>query len=203
MRKLNTLMIAACSLLLISCSPKSLTPREYFDWSKTGESKLEKSVSGNGVSFRIKFQPVDLMIANEIKNGITGEKQFEERRTQLGNLAYFLLKIESGEQDLLMHKVQDEQEYVQRVNYYSLSFQEDIIAVVGTDTIPCVLYQFENAYGITPYINISLAFPAEFLEANKEKPVQVLVNDQVFGNGIMKFDYQQEALHDLPELTIE
>lgn len=196
-------MVVACSILLMSCSQKALTPREYFNWSKTSESELEQSVSGNGVSFRMKFQPVDLMIANEIKNGITEDCQFEERRSQLGGLAYFLLKIESAQQDLLMHKVQDEQEYVQRVNYYSLSFQQDIVAVAGSDTIPCVLYQFENAYGITPYVNISLAFPAEFLETNKDKPVQILVNDQVFGNGIMKFDYLQEALHDLPELTIE
>jgi hypothetical protein len=203
MRRLGLLMVVAGSMLLASCMHKSLTPHEYFNWSKTGESGLEQTVSGNGVSFRMKFQPVDLMIANEIKNGITEEQQYEERRSQLGNLAYFLLKIESGEQDLLMHKVQDEQEYVQRVNYYSLSFQQDIIAIAGADTIPCVLYQFENAYGITPYINISLAFPGDFMEANKDKPVQILVNDQVFGNGILKFDYPQETLHDLPELTIE
>lgn len=203
MRDIGLLVVVVGSILLASCMHKSLTPHEYFDWSKTGECGLEKTVSGDGVNFRLKFQPVDLMIANEIKNGITEKHQCEERRLQLGNLAYFLLKIESGEQDLLMHKVQDEQEYVQRVNYYSLSFQQDIIAIAGADTIPCVLYQFENAYGITPYINISLAFPREFMDANKDKAVQILVNDQVFGNGIMKFDYQQESLHDLPELTIE
>lgn len=186
-----------------SCFQKSYTPKEYFQWAKSAESGLEKICSGHGVNFNLKFQPADLMIANEIKNGVTEEHQYNERRAQLGNLAYFLLKIESGEQDLLMHNVADEQEYVQRVNYYSLNFQYDIVAIAGTDTIPCVLYQFENAYGITPYINVSLAFPGEFMGANASKDVQILVNDRVFNNGIMKFDFAQNAFHDLPELTIE
>jgi hypothetical protein len=151
----------------------------------------------------MKFEPADLLITNEIKNGITNEQDYSTRREQLGNLAYFLLKIESGEQDLLMHNVADEQEYVQRVNYFSLDFQQDIVAVSGTDTIPCALYQFENAYGITPYINISLAFPGEFMDANKNNDVEILVYDRIFQNGILKFSYAENAFHDLPELTIE
>jgi len=190
-------------IALSSCFQKALSPREYFNWAKSKESGLQQAHSGNGVNFNLKFQPVDLIIANEIKNEISSEADYERRQRELGNLAYFILKIESGAQDLLMHNLQDEQEYVRRVNYYSLDFQQNIIAVAGTDTIPCVLYQFENSYGVAPYINISLAFPGQFMEANKDQPVQVLINDQVFGNGILKFDYEQDTFHDLPELTIE
>lgn len=191
------------SLILSSCFQKSFTPKEYFQWAKTPESGLEVNRKGNGVNFSLKFTPVDLLISNELKNGIITESQYDERKMQLGNLAYFLLKIESGEQDLLMCNVGDEQQYVQRVNYYSLDFQQDIVAVSAGDTIPCVLYQFENSYGIAPYVNISLAFPGEFMEANKEGEVEILIYDRIFLNGLMKFKYTENAFHDLPELTIE
>lgn len=203
MKNFLILFCAVCGLMFSSCFQKALTPREYFNWAKTSESGLKQSHAGKGVVFELQFRPKDLMIANEIKNGVIAESDCARRQSELGNLAYFLLKIESGEQDLLMHNIADEQEYVRRVNYYSLDFQQDIIAVAGTDTIPCVLYQFENAYGITPYINISLAFPREFMEANRDKDVEIMINDQVFGNGIMKFNYTENAFHDLPELISE
>lgn len=198
---ITSIMVGA--LLLTGCFQKSLTPKEYFNWAKTEESGLTQTKGGHGVTFQVQFRPAALMIANEIKNGAITEAECETRRAELGNLAYFLLKIESGEQDLLMHNVGDEQEYIKRVNYYSLDFEQDIIAIAGNDTIPCVLYQFENAYGITPYVNISLAFPGEFMEANREKDVEILVNDQVFGNGILRFNYSKNTFHDVPELTID
>lgn len=191
------------SMLLTGCFQKSLTPKDYFNWAKTEESGLTQTKSGNGVSFNLQYRPVDLLIANEIKNGITKELDYEKRRGELGTLGYFLLKIESGEQDLLMHDATDEQEYVKRVNYYSLDFEQDIIAVAGTDTIPCVLYQFENAYGITPYVNISLAFPGEFMEANREKNVEILIYDRVFGNGLLRFNYNENTFQNVPELAID
>lgn len=203
MKKWSLLSAMIAVVVLTSCFQKALTPKEYFNWARSNESGLMQTKAGNGVSFQMQFRPADLMIANEIKNGSTAEQDYITRKEALGDLAYFLLKIESGEQDLLMHKVADEQEYVRRVNYYSLDFQYDIVAVCGGDTLPCVMYQFENAYGITPYINISLAFPGQLMKSNESASVQLLVNDRVFGNGIMKYDYELNAFSDLPELIIE
>lgn len=185
------------------CFQKAFTPKEYYEWSKNPESNLYRNIEGNGVKFCLKYIPADLLICNEIRNNILGEKDISDRREELGDLTYFNLRIESGEKDLLMFHIQDEQEYLQRVNYYSMDFQYDIIAVTGKDTIPCVLYQFENTYGVTPHINMSIAFPGQILKANNTDSVSILVDDRVFGNNIMRFTYIENELNEVPDLILE
>lgn len=201
--RIQSVLFIATLVLVSGCFRKTFSPKEYYEWSKGSESNLNREFKGNGVDFTLKYIPSELILCNELRNGILQENDLESRKKELGDLTYFNLRIGSDEQDLLMFKVNDEQEYLRRVNYYSMDFQFDIIAVCGADTVPCVLYQFENTYGVTPHVNISLAFPHQVMESNAENSISILLSDRIFDNNIIRFEYKENELSEVPELTIE
>lgn len=195
----NLFLPVACFIAILFSGCKTLLdPAAYIKWVENPEHGLRQSQVVNGVAFELQYKPVDYIIARENGKPDLSRSFYEKRKEKLGELYYFSLNLKSGEQDLLMHNINDEQEYYKRVNYYSLDFQQDIKLLCGTDTLACLMYQFENTYGVAPYIRMSIAFSGKKKAELLQKDSFILIEDRVFGGGLLRFPFNSKALDQLP-----
>jgi hypothetical protein len=183
---------------LISSCKTLLAPKDYVRWIENPDNGLRQKKDVNGVVFDLQYKPADYVIARENAKNTLPLSFYNERKEKLGELLYFSLEIKSASQDLLMYDLKEEQEYYRRVNYYSLDFQQDIKLVVGADTLPCLMYQFENTYGTAPYIRMSIAFSGKQREKIESSDCAVLLEDRVFGGGLLRYEYQKNKWQSVP-----
>lgn len=195
------LLFTGISILVISC--KTLfAPADYVKWIENPANGLKQDHEVKGVHFELQYKPVDYIIANENAKNELSESFHQQRKEKLGDLFYFSLSLKSGTQDLLMHNLDEEQEYYQRVNYYALDFQQDIKMLIGSDTLPCLMYQFENTYGVAPYIKMSLAFSGKKKEQALKNNFSILIYDRVFGGGWLNYSFDNKKMNAVPEIKV-
>jgi len=153
------------------------------------------------ISYRLQYKPVDYIIALEnMDKGVT-ETEKNARIDEIKDLDYFTLRISADNfnQELLKYKLESEEEYYSRLQYFMDEMQKDIYIKCGNDSLPCVLYHFERTFGIAPYASFSLGFEKS---ANKNDRVFVF-EDRIFGGGKIKIQLPARIFSEYPELKTE
>jgi hypothetical protein len=195
-------VLFTCALVWYGCNWGALPPVNFVKWVENPKNGLKQSKEVNNVIFEIQYKPLDYIIANENRKPIIEETFYKERIQKLGDLFYLTLTLKSGSQDIMMYNLHDSQEYFKRVNYYSLDFQQDIKAVIGNDTLPCLMYQFENMYGVTPYVKMSIAFSGKHKTDFPKTDPLILIDDRIFGGGLLRFVWKQSDLENIPSIKV-
>jgi hypothetical protein len=92
----------------------------------------------------------------------------------------------SSEDDLLK-KEYTNRSYEDAVKYLAFSIKKDFMAVRETgDTIPCVGVQFERNFKVAPFKRAMLYFTG----IPETERIQLIYQDQLFGNGTVKFNFK-------------
>ena len=113
-------------------------------------------------------------------------------------MIYYNIRISTLDQtDILAKGVNDKSIYTQRLNYLSYDFQNNISLVTETDSVNCGLYHFVQTYGITPYIDMVVGFAAEQIATSQT----LVIDDRVFGNGIIKFYIDKQDINNIHHLV--
>jgi hypothetical protein len=94
------------------------------------------------------------------------------------------------EQDLLQKEFTN-LAYDEAVKYMAFKIQKDFKVVTSTnDTIVCSGVLFERNFKVAPFKRALLYFGA----INPNEEIQLIYNDQLFGNGLMKFNFKAKPL---------
>jgi hypothetical protein len=202
-RFIHYIMILFVACFLSSCQdrPSSLSPREYIKWVEDEDNGLLVDRKMPPLSYRVQYKPVDYIIAREERTDKLSKETILKRRKDLQKMDYFTLRISTNGKDVLNEGVQSKEEYYMRQNYLTYDFQKDIALVIGTDTAGCSLFQMVGNYGLAPYVDFVIGFERK---ANEENEVtadrEVILADQTFGNGILKFIIKKENINHVPEI---
>lgn len=82
-------------------------------------------------------------------------------------------------------------DYTKALEYMSFQIQNDFKVVTSkNDTIPCIGAHYERNYNVAPYNKILLYFT----DINPNEKLQLLYNDRLFGNGLLKFSFKENLL---------
>ena len=114
---------------------------------------------------------------------------------QYYTMQYALVK--SGE-DILKTQLDNASDYYARTNYFSFNLQQDIYLVDGTDTMDCKLFNYVNAYGLSPKADFVMAFDKSKHKTQEDKII--VLQDKVYGGGIIKLKIEKESIQQIPEL---
>jgi hypothetical protein len=126
--------------------------------------------------------------------------QHKARVEELNSLVMFNLKLQHKvENDFLASNNQTPQEYFDRLQYYSLFGNEDLLLVVGGDTLLPCLYHFEHTYNLTPYNTIVFGYECE---PESSDDVILIYDDQVLGSGPVKFKFDGKDIQAVPTLKL-
>lgn len=147
--------------------------------------KIQTTVINN-IRFEAQYRPVEEIIATESKNKTLTQEEYSARKKELEGMQYYLLRIKADNtsQDVLTYNMTDQSEYFTRDNYYAFGFKEDI-QLVENDTLACGLYHYINTHGLSPHIEVLMAFK----ETHSKEDRTLVIFDQVYKTGIIKFRF--------------
>ncbi len=151
--------------------------------------QLDVSNSKNELLFEARFLPNELAVFQEIYNqSNVSRKQLKELYKRLDTYEVYTVKVsKSGEKDILIALSEDKADYQNKQFYLIESIQTDFALVRDGDTLSPINCQFENNYGAAPFVTLHLTF--EKATTKKINSRTLLYNDQLFGSGLIAFDY--------------
>jgi len=201
---LKKVVLCICLFLMIfsGCKKSSLTPVDYVKWIEdTGNGlRIEKEIGD--YTFILQYKPLDYIVAMEQKSKEIKSDILSKREKALQGMDYFTLRIsysDKQKKDVMASGITTEDEYFQRSNYYSEDFQDDISLLVGKDTIACGLFNNVRNYGLAPYMDFVIGFETKDYYAPAKDRLFIL-NDKVYGCGIIKFTISQSDIEKIPSL---
>lgn len=186
-------------VLLTSCGKETLAPKEYVKWVEDESNGLRITKQLDNFTFRLQYKPAAYMAIKQTRN-TAGKAELKKEIESFGEMQYYNLTIKaaSGE-ELLSEGIGAEEEYYQRLQYYTSMVQDDITLIQGKDTLPCALAHFERNYGLSPENTLVLAFETPKQTNNTIADRTIVYNDQVLQTGPIQFLISGKDLADLPE----
>ncbi len=197
---LGTLSAALIVVLLSLTLPnKGMTPVEYVDWVNDSTNGLHQHLSTQHINYELQYKPVEYIVANEEKKTVLSQEVVEHRSGELDGLQYFNLRMAPKVKghDILTVGNETEQDYFLKSDYYAYGFKDDIKLVEEGDTLTCRLFNMIQSYGVSPNVDFVIAF-------DKAGPINgdktLVINDQVFGSGILEISIDEADLKQVPTL---
>lgn len=179
----------------------SLPMDEFVSFIADKENELTKNKEINDLNFQLSYMPKEYMAYLEVKNTEFTKEQLNEAINHYKNMTYFnfRLRLVKGQGELLKYNLVSPQQYEARIKYMSFEMQKDICLVQDNDTLYPGMFHFERIFEVAPYATVMMAFDNEKFDIKKE--FTIVYNDKLFNKGFIKYNYKQNQLIDLPNIT--
>jgi hypothetical protein len=184
------------SLSFYACAKKKVTATEYMTYMEQEKNGLKVSKTIGDICYSVQYKTPEYVLLKENTASLSALKKKDIEEMQYYTLQYSLT---DKSKDILKAHLQNNDDYLERSNYFSFGLQEDIYLVDGKDTLPCKLFNYVNSYGLSPKADFVLAF-----DGKPKKEVQdklLVIEDNVYGGGIIKLKIEKENIQQIPELT--
>lgn len=200
--KISYLLAVSTLAVLIGCGGAGLTPKKYYTEITDPANGYLVIKEFPDIRFNVQYKPLDFIVLQEHKRNVPDAADMPSLRKEFEGMHYFTLSIEpvGSQADLLKSGNEDRQDYEEKLNYYAFQANQDLTLYSGNDTLPCHLYHFERDYGINP--GISLVFAFENNKTNEFDDIMLIFHDRVFGNGILKYLFNEEIMRNQPVLKV-
>ncbi|MBL4706128.1 MAG: hypothetical protein JKY54_16500 [Flavobacteriales bacterium] len=178
------------------------TPVEYVNFIKNA-THLHRTKTIAGVDYRLSYLPTEYMVCNELKSNEISKAEFIKALEGFVGTEYYMLQIEvpGTVTELAKVNLTYQQQYQERIAYLSFGMQSDIKAISDDGTeVFCNVYHFERTYNATPYSTFIIGFPDDELEHAKERTIAL--EDKLFNNGLIKFNWSTDQLKVIPQITL-
>lgn len=197
MNKRCLTLLLVLSVLIVACSKQEvLSPLEYVNWIDNPENKLTKQKEIGDFTFHLTHQPHAYMAFRKLRTQQATEQEVLTTCQDYGEMEYYALKLESMVQAEPIHLASPDMDYEAKVRYFSSDFQNDIQMINGDDTLNCSLFHYERYYGLTPYDIATFAFD----NVDKTKARQIIVRDELFSTGPLKFYFKKSEFKKIPQI---
>lgn len=201
----NIFICLSLSLITITfqnCS-NSFDPGEYISYINNSGNGLNKNITSGPYHFELRYYPQELMLLREYKNDIfnISEDSIQNHLKELKKYQFYHLRLSSaGNADFLKTGITRDNEYFERVAYYTSFAQQDFKLIQGKDTLSCNMYHFERTYGIQPFHTVILGFLN--IDEDFEYGRTLLYNDRILGLKPLEIEIASEYLRKIPNLNI-
>jgi hypothetical protein len=161
----------------------------YMNEVKSSESGLLKKVEFGDYSFEILVEPAAYSALQFHKSVYSSPEEFERDATEQSEITQIELEIKnkSCAKEILKCDTEDAGIYNERIKYFSFELYKDVYLVYGSDTIPCGMHVWERGFNAKPELSCQLVFDA--IKIQDDTPLELVYNDKVFGNGLIKFRF--------------
>jgi hypothetical protein len=193
--------ISMLMIALISCAdkPEVVAASEYVGWTEQEENGLVNAKTIGDVTYTVYYLPKESLALREVGEGAS-EEELKAALEKKGNMQYYKLiyRLASGNQDILKYNLTEEAEYFSRSNYLAFGVDKDVYVQCGQERLPCRLHEFAPSYGIKPQAEVVFAFDDNDIECTQNRTL--VVEDQLFGGGILQFEFRAEDLKNIPTI---
>lgn len=192
-------------VLLIPClaflsKDQTVSLAEFKSWYTANRNSLIFSTDYENLNYQLRYNPAELRLAGAIdRKEITNKSELKQWYKENDTYEEFSFKITSkAGRDLFVEYSETKEEINEKVLYFIEQAKYDFLLVREKDTIAPVHYQFENTYGVAPFVTIYLAFD----KSTKDNTVKELIyNDQVLNKTLIPFEIKSLNNLHIPKIT--
>lgn len=180
-------------------APQHLKGKDYMHWVSQKEHGLLMEKKLGEFTIHAQYRSPECMAL--IRAGMdAGQKKWEKALKEEGNMQYYSVSysLNNSSMDILKYKMQDESDYFARSNYLAFGVNKDVYVLCGNDSLPCRIHQFTPHYGLSPNADIIFAFDEP--DSLHTKNRTLVIEDQLFGLGILRFEFSAEDIHKTPTI---
>jgi len=200
MNKITYILFLMLLSMFFSCSSDELEVKDYLAYVKNPDNGLKVSKDLNEYQFELQYKPVEFIAINEQRTIHVDTAIYKQRVEELNGLQYYTLKIQAlAGKEMMRTGITSEQEYSNRLQYFSDIAQYDMRLIDGNDTLTCVLFHFERNYGVAPYNNIVLGFPKT---AGEVEDRTFTFSEQVLGVGKVNLKVAKQDINNIPKVKL-
>ncbi len=207
-KKIALLSIAMLATMLacvafLGFNGNELAPKQFAQWVENPSNGLVVGQTVKDFRLQAQYKPLDYIVAMEQRKTALKKEVVEARKLELGDqLDYFNFRIspavEGSDVWNNIPEAIDPQAKGDIMQHLSYGMKQDFYLLDGLDTVACKMYQFVNTVGITPYLDIVLAF-----EKRPEKDRVLVYDDKVLGIGPTRFQIKKEKINHIPTLKTQ
>ena len=197
-------MLLTCNML-IGCDDKPQDIGEYKSWFTDIRNGYVKEIVIKDLTYSVQYRPRELMMLNDIIGQDLSVNVIDSIRETYGNSEYFLLEIGPGQKlgdatgDLIKNYSYDYESYASIFNELAFHADENVLMIVGTDTLAPTLHHYEQGFELGTSQKILFAFHPAITSDNTD--VVFIYDDEVFGAGRLRFKFNIDR-SEIPQLPI-
>jgi hypothetical protein len=187
---------------MISCKEK-IDGQEHLQALEETEG-LHKTVGAGGINYTFRINTAEAMAWKYSYNPETkkvDKAQYSKRLEELKGFVFVFIDQKVGDRNIsvLKYNAASNAEYEERVKYYEFRAGSDIHMVCNGMEYPPSSYQYENHLDLSPVNTIVAAFPV----CNNGKDWQIVFNDRIMNNLLLKANFNKQDIEALPPLEIK
>lgn len=169
-------------------------------WVEENSQPLMREQVIGDLTYRFTRIPAELLAVREA-GADASVAEMQEALSHYSELMYFRLEIiaQNHNGELLKKDLTDPAEYNRRITYSSFEIQKDISMELSGAPLPCAVCQFERSFDVAPLATYLLAFETDEAAFNNNN-VNIVFNDRLFNNGIVRFAWNKGELNAYPSL---
>lgn len=191
-------LVVIAGYLLTACNTNFSNTADAKKFIEDKDNGLRKEIRVDRIVYCYQYKPTDYMMANEA--GDEDPAAQEQRKKDLDQMWWFNVELSVADfnQSPLRYQLTSMEEYQQRQDYMLNYAPRDFALIADADTLHPASYWFENNQNLTPHETVVLAF-----EKPKQIPeeVQLVFNDQLFRNGMIKATFETKKLNKQINIT--
>ncbi|TGV01067.1 hypothetical protein [Flavivirga rizhaonensis] len=176
----------------VSCNKHSgsnkLPDYKFFNLNQQGWKSKRVTQFVNDINYTATEVPIQYyLLKNNQSNYAKVDSLYQK------NIRERIIEIEflhANQSDLLL-KDYTKRSYENAVKYMAFTIEKDFTVVTSSnDTIPCSGVNFERNFKVAPFKRVLLYFN----DINPNDNIKLIYQDQLFGNGIIKFNLTDSPL---------
>ncbi|MFD2561877.1 hypothetical protein [Aquimarina rubra] len=181
-------------LLVLSCQKEKKEPiaaAEYklYNLEQSGWKSKSVSHSFSDIEYKATLVPLQYYILkNEGNNDLQKVDSIYE---SFKNERIIEIEFQHENKDDLLKDIYTSRDYESSVKYMSFYIEKDFKAVTQSgDTINCSGVTFERNFKVAPFKRLLLHFG----NIPEEENIKLIYQDNLFGNGLMKFNFKETPI---------
>lgn len=196
------LILSGLLFFLFSCEiePQELSADAYHSWYQKHSSAFESEKTINNIVYNVKLIPYEVLL---LESDTIDYADYQAKVKENKGLFKIVLSIRvPGKIDPLRYKISNQEAYNMRLNYFSFDVKHDIYIEVGQQKFLCTDVMFMRSYGLKPEIEMILNIPINY-HIQDLSDMTFVLNDVVFGSGLVKIKLDTDILNNIPKLIEE
>ncbi len=188
---------------LSGCQKKFSSVQEYYAWLNQEESGMVREKKVGNLAFEVKYLAPEYLAIREAGSKATDLALLDSLKGTYKNSLTFLLTfshvVPTG-RDIMFDGISSKPEYTQRMHRMNFGFDEMVFLNTDEGDVYPKLTSLENVYGATDKRAVFVVFSGAQADKlwKRGKELDLVLNDEIFGTGIIHFRFNREDLESMP-----
>jgi len=176
-------------LFMFSCVNEDQSSIKEFLYAGKQWNAIERIQHKGNIAYRASEVPLQYYLQKHL--GVNRSEEIDSVYQDLSRERVLVMEFEEDEgKDLLLSDFTS-RDYDASVRYMAFGIQEDFkLVTTSKDTIPCSGVVFERNFKVAPFKRLLLHFG----NINPEDKITLLYKDQLFGQGTLSFDFDDNPI---------